>query len=71
VVSARTLSPRSSPYGLPAAALSPEERLRRRYPLGRIGEPDDVAAAVLFLASARSGWITGQVLAVNGGYATG
>jgi 2-hydroxycyclohexanecarboxyl-CoA dehydrogenase len=48
-----------------------EERLRRRYPLGRIGEPDDVAATVVFLASARSGWVTGQVLAVNGGYATG
>jgi NAD(P)-dependent dehydrogenase (short-subunit alcohol dehydrogenase family) len=48
-----------------------EDRLSRRYPLGRIGEPEDVAAAVVFLSSERSGWVTGQVLAVNGGYATG
>jgi 3-oxoacyl-[acyl-carrier protein] reductase len=36
-------------------------------PLGRTGTPDDVAQAVLFLASARSGWITGEVLYVTGG----
>jgi len=36
-------------------------------PLGRTGAPDDVAQAVLFLASARSGWITGEVLYVTGG----
>ncbi|MGA5541001.1 SDR family NAD(P)-dependent oxidoreductase [Mycobacterium sp. NPDC051198] len=37
-------------------------------PLGRIGEPDDVAAAVAFLASAQAGYITGQVLYVDGGW---
>jgi 3-oxoacyl-[acyl-carrier protein] reductase len=36
-------------------------------PLGRIGTPDDVAAAVCFLASDEASYITGQVLAVNGG----
>ncbi len=36
-------------------------------PLGRIGRPDDVAAAVCFLASDEASYITGQVLAVNGG----
>lgn len=36
-------------------------------PLGRLGEPLDVAEAALFLASPRSGFITGQVLAVDGG----
>src|SRR5262249_11473655 len=36
-------------------------------PLGRTGAPDDVAQAVLFLASARRGWVTGEVLYVTGG----
>jgi 3-oxoacyl-[acyl-carrier protein] reductase len=36
-------------------------------PLGRMGTPDDVAAAVCFLASDEAAYITGQVLAVNGG----
>jgi 3-oxoacyl-[acyl-carrier protein] reductase len=39
-------------------------------PAGRIGSPDDVAAAVCFLASDEAAYITGQVLAVNGGMYT-
>lgn len=38
------------------------------YPLGRFGEPEDVAAACLFLASEESSWITGVMLPVDGGY---
>ena len=45
-----------------------EEKIRRAYPLKRIGETDDVANAVLFLASDAARHITGQVLSVNGGY---
>jgi len=40
----------------------------KRYPLGRLGEPEDVAQAVVFLASDRAAFITGQVLSVSGGY---
>ncbi len=37
-------------------------------PMGRIGEPDELAAAIAFLASERAAYITGTVLAVDGGY---
>ena len=40
----------------------------KMYPMGRIGEPEDIASAVSFLASERASWITGQVLSVNGGF---
>jgi 3-oxoacyl-[acyl-carrier protein] reductase len=43
------------------------DALIARIPLGRLGSPDDVAAAVCFLASDEAAYITGQVLAVNGG----
>jgi NAD(P)-dependent dehydrogenase (short-subunit alcohol dehydrogenase family) len=46
-------------------------RLERWYPLGRIGEPDDVAQAVAFLASDAAAWITGAVLPVDGGLTAG
>ncbi|MFF3982065.1 SDR family NAD(P)-dependent oxidoreductase [Streptomyces sp. NPDC055808] len=43
------------------------ERLSAAYPLGRVGEPDDIAAAVAFLASCDAAWITGTTLRVDGG----
>ena len=43
------------------------EALERAVPMRRLGEPDDVAAAVAFLASERAGYITGQTLSVSGG----
>ncbi|MFJ9539605.1 SDR family NAD(P)-dependent oxidoreductase [Streptomyces sp. NPDC101225] len=43
------------------------ESLRTLYPLGRVGEPGDIAAAVAFLASRDAAWITGTALTVDGG----
>ena len=50
-------------------ALSEEQRaaLAAQIPLGRLGEPADIAAAVCFLASTAAAWITGETLHVNGG----
>ena len=47
------------------------ERLVRWYPLGRVGEPEDVANAAAFLASDDASWITGEVLRVDGGLLAG
>ncbi|SEK38876.1 3-oxoacyl-[acyl-carrier protein] reductase [Pseudoxanthomonas sp. GM95] len=46
-------------------------RIRDSIPFGRFGAVEDVAEAAVFLASARARWITGQVLAVDGGQALG
>jgi 3-oxoacyl-[acyl-carrier protein] reductase len=53
------------------AKLGPEAReaLSKQIPLGSLGQPDDVANAVLFLASPAARYITGQVLSVDGGMA--
>ncbi|OWY20399.1 SDR family NAD(P)-dependent oxidoreductase [Sphingobacteriales bacterium UPWRP_1] len=48
---------------------TPEKReaSAKRHPLGRVGTPEDMAAAVVFLLSDASAWITGQVLHIDGG----
>jgi 3-oxoacyl-[acyl-carrier protein] reductase len=51
---------------LPAAQ---REKLLGAIPAGRLGEPADIAAAVLYLASAEAAYVTGQTLHVNGGMA--
>jgi 3-oxoacyl-[acyl-carrier protein] reductase len=50
-------------------ALSEEQRtaLLQQIPLGRLGSPEDVAAAVAFLASPQAAYVTGATLHVNGG----
>ena len=56
-----------------AAGLSEAETIRDDYlaqmPLGRLGTTEDIGAAVRFLAGPESGWITGQLLGVDGGHA--
>ncbi|HSV15786.1 MAG TPA: SDR family oxidoreductase, partial [Tepidisphaeraceae bacterium] len=51
------------------------EEIARQYlqqiPLGRVGTVDDIASTVLFLVSAGAGYITGQVIHVNGGFYMG
>jgi 3-oxoacyl-[acyl-carrier protein] reductase len=44
-------------------------KLSAQIPLGRLGQPDDIAAAVVYLSSAEAGWVTGATLHVNGGMA--
>ncbi|SNR93597.1 MULTISPECIES: 3-oxoacyl-[acyl-carrier-protein] reductase [unclassified Azospirillum] len=46
-----------------------KEAMHSRIPAGKLGTPDDIAAAVLYLASVEAGYVTGQTLHVNGGMA--
>lgn len=47
------------------------EQLAQWYPLGRIGEPQEIAKSVLFLSSDDASWITGHLLVINGGVSIG
>jgi len=51
-------------FGTPEAL----EKIAKGIPLGRLGTPNDIANAVLFLASNRANFITGQTISVDGGY---
>lgn len=77
------LAAQAGPFGIRANCIAPEAILTERnlqripeaqrqalvdaHPIKRLGTPEDVAAAALFLASNESGWITGMVLDVTGG----
>jgi NAD(P)-dependent dehydrogenase (short-subunit alcohol dehydrogenase family) len=47
------------------------DRMAPLYPLGRVGEPEDIAAAVAYLASSDAAWVTGVLLPVDGGLLAG
>ena len=58
----------------PLLASMPDERRARLaalHPLGRMGEPEDIAPMALFLISDSASWITGQAIAVDGGFNIG
>jgi 2-hydroxycyclohexanecarboxyl-CoA dehydrogenase len=68
-VTVNVVSPATVDTPLLRGMLTPEqiERRQQANPMGRLGRPEDVAAAVVFFASAGAGYVTGQVLSVNGG----
>ena len=68
------------PYGIAVNVVAPgpvqtgyitpemEEKLRAEIPLRRVGQPEDIADVIVFLASKQAGWVTGQLLYVGGGH---
>ena len=64
------IAPSLTQTPLASKLLSSEEKIEandKRHPLGRIGQPEDLAQMAQFLLSSKSGWITGQVFGVDGG----
>jgi NAD(P)-dependent dehydrogenase (short-subunit alcohol dehydrogenase family) len=55
---------------LAAEGVLPVDQITTRIPLGRLAEPSEIADAVVFLCSDQARFITGQILAVDGGYTT-
>jgi len=68
-ITANAVSPGYIETDMTASELPParREELMKTIPLGRVGTPDDVAAAVVYLAGPGAAYVTGQVLRVNGG----
>jgi 3-oxoacyl-[acyl-carrier protein] reductase len=80
----RSIARNGGPHGIRANAIAPgmistpmtdalpadQEWVRRRTPLGRIGQPEDVAALAVYLAGDESSFVTGQSISPNGGMLT-
>jgi 3-oxoacyl-[acyl-carrier protein] reductase len=76
----RSAAAEMGPYGVTVNTVAPgpiqtgyltpaqEREIAGQTPLRRVGQPDDVADAVVFLASAQARWVTGQLIYVGGGY---
>ena len=76
----RTLAVEVGPRGITVNAVNPgptdtgwmDEPLKRallpRFPLGRLGQPEDAARLIAWLAGPDAGWVTGQLIASEGGF---
>jgi NAD(P)-dependent dehydrogenase (short-subunit alcohol dehydrogenase family) len=70
-VRVNAIAPGPTLTGLTRASYADPERRRAtvaQIPLGRLGEPEDIVGAILFLASDESRWVTGSTVTVDGGY---
>jgi 3-oxoacyl-[acyl-carrier protein] reductase len=75
-----TLAAELAPRGITVNAVGPgptdtgwmtpelKRELLPKHPLGRLGDPDDIAQTVAFLASEQAGWVTGQIIHTEGGF---
>jgi 3-oxoacyl-[acyl-carrier protein] reductase len=75
-----TLAAEVAPLGITVNAVDPgptdtgwmtegvKEYLLARFPMGRIGQPEDAARLIAFLASESAGWVTGQIIRSTGGF---
>ncbi|MCH7910027.1 MAG: SDR family oxidoreductase [Candidatus Hydrogenedentes bacterium] len=61
-----TMTAMTEGYGGPGAERY--EAAAKLYPMGRLGEPEDIASMITYLASDQSTWLTGQAISVNGGF---
>jgi meso-butanediol dehydrogenase / (S,S)-butanediol dehydrogenase / diacetyl reductase len=62
------IAPGPTLTGLTRASYADPERRRATIPLGRMGQPEDMVGAILFLASDEALWVTGSTVTVDGGY---
>jgi NAD(P)-dependent dehydrogenase (short-subunit alcohol dehydrogenase family) len=70
-ITANAIAPGPFPSKMMAATLKEKgDEFRGKCPLGRLGEPDDMAGIAVYLASRASGYVTGQIIAVDGGFST-